>query len=128
MLRFATDPIVKVRLDQRDRAAVGLIALETGLPEQVARDHAVHDLQHGRHQLGVCGQQSATAQRILTHLALPAEVPTPAPARAPPIGHDDVSPRSSAAAAWPRGAANGRVPRDVSQGLNNRNSVTFRPC
>jgi hypothetical protein len=26
-------------LDQRDRAAVGLVGLETGLPEQVARDH-----------------------------------------------------------------------------------------
>ena len=93
-------------------------------------------------------EASATARRILTHLALPAEVPTPAPARAPPIGHDDVSPRSSrpatrvvlipcvfaarsrrrcaqtarrvgverssAAAAWPRGAANGRVPRPTS--------------
>jgi hypothetical protein len=46
-------------LDQRDRAAVGLVGLETGLPEQVARDHAVHDLQHGRHLLGVCGQQRA---------------------------------------------------------------------
>jgi hypothetical protein len=27
------------------------------LPEQVARDHAVHDLHHGRHQLGLSGQQ-----------------------------------------------------------------------
>ena len=59
MLRFAADPIVKVRLDQRDRAAVGLVGLQTGLPEQVARDHAVHRLQHGRHQLGLCGQQQA---------------------------------------------------------------------
>ena len=59
MFRLAADPIVKVRLDQRDRAAVGLIALETGLPEQVARDHAVHDLQHGRHQLRLSGQQQA---------------------------------------------------------------------
>jgi len=39
-------------LDQRDRAAVGLICLEPGLAEQMARDHAVHPLQHGRHQLG----------------------------------------------------------------------------
>ena len=30
-------------LDQRDRAAVGLVCLEPGLPEQVARDHAVHN-------------------------------------------------------------------------------------
>jgi len=46
-------------LDQRDRAAVGLACLEPGLPEQVARDHAVHDLKHGRHQLGLRGQQQA---------------------------------------------------------------------
>ena len=46
-------------LDQRDRAAVGLVGLETGLPEQVARDHAVHHLQHGCHQLGLRGQQQA---------------------------------------------------------------------
>ena len=63
MFRLAADPIVKVRLDQRDRAAVGLIALETGLPEQVARDHAVHDLQHGRHQLGLRGRQQAQRDR-----------------------------------------------------------------
>ena len=41
MLRFAADPIVKVRLDQPDRAAVDLVGLQTDLPEQVARDHAV---------------------------------------------------------------------------------------
>ena len=35
-------------LDQRDCAAVGLVCLETSLPEQVARDHAVHALQHGK--------------------------------------------------------------------------------
>ena len=63
MFRLAADPIVKVRLDQRDRAAVGLIALETRLPEQVARDHAVHDLQHGRQQLGLRGQQQAQRDR-----------------------------------------------------------------
>ena len=44
-------------LDQRDGAAVGFVGLESGLPQQVARDHAVHHLQHGRHQLGLCGQQ-----------------------------------------------------------------------
>ena len=27
--------------------------------EQVAREHAVHHLQHKRHQLGLCGQQQA---------------------------------------------------------------------
>ena len=63
MFRLAADPIVKVRLDQRDRAAVGLIALETGLPEQVARDHTLHDLQHGRHQLRLSGQQQAQRDR-----------------------------------------------------------------
>ena len=59
MFRLAAEPIVKVRLDQRDRAAVGLVGLETGLPEQSARDHAVHHLQHERHPLGLCGQQQA---------------------------------------------------------------------
>ena len=59
MFRLAADPIVKVRLDQRDRAAVGFVCLETSLTAQVARDHAVHDLQHGRHQHGLCGQQQA---------------------------------------------------------------------
>jgi len=46
-------------LDERDGAAVGLVGPEAGLPQQVARDHAVHHLQHGRHQLGLCGQQQA---------------------------------------------------------------------
>ena len=46
----------QARLDQRDRAAVGLVGLEAPLPEQVARDHAVHHLQHGRHQPGLSGQ------------------------------------------------------------------------
>ena len=46
-------------LNQRDRTAVSLVGLEPGLTEQVARDHAVHHLQHNRHQLGLCGQQQA---------------------------------------------------------------------
>jgi hypothetical protein len=46
-------------LDQRDRAAVGFVRLELSLAEQVLRDYTVHDLQHGRHQLGLCGQQQA---------------------------------------------------------------------
>jgi hypothetical protein len=45
--------------DQRDRAAVGLVGLETCLPQQMARDHALHFLQHGRHQRGLCCQQQA---------------------------------------------------------------------
>ena len=59
MFRLAADPIVKVRLDQRDGAAVGLVGLRARLFEQEPSDHAVHDLRHGRHQLGLRGQQSA---------------------------------------------------------------------
>ena len=44
-------------LDQRDRAAVGLVSFESRLTQQVARDHAVHHLQHGRCQLGLGDQQ-----------------------------------------------------------------------
>ena len=44
-------------LNQSDRTAVSLVGLEPGLTEQVPRDYAVHHLQHGRHQLGLCGQQ-----------------------------------------------------------------------
>ncbi len=46
-------------LDQRDGAAVGFLGLEPSLAEQMARDHALHRLQHRRHQLGLCGQQQA---------------------------------------------------------------------
>jgi len=46
----------KAWLDQRDRAAVGLLGFEPGLIEQVAHDHAVHHMRHGRHPLGLCGQ------------------------------------------------------------------------
>ena len=46
-------------LNQRDGAAVGNVGLEPSLAEQVARDHAVHHLQHRSHQLGLCGQQQA---------------------------------------------------------------------
>ena len=65
-MRLAVDPIVKVRLDQRDGAAVGLIGLidpAPGLPKQVARDHAMHHLQHGRHELELGGQQQAQWDR-----------------------------------------------------------------
>ena len=50
-------------LDQRDRAAVGLLDLESGLIEQEARDGTVHDLQHRRHQLGLCSQQQPQRDR-----------------------------------------------------------------
>ena len=61
-LHHAGDDLVqhglqRFALDQRDRAAVSLVRLAPSLTEQVARDHAVHHLQHGRHQLGLRGQQ-----------------------------------------------------------------------
>ena len=43
----------------------------------------------GRLRLIALIEASAVARRILTHLALPADVPTPALARAPPIGDGD---------------------------------------
>ena len=50
-------------LDQRDGAAVGFVRLEPSLAEQVACDHAVNHVQHGRHQLELCGQQQAQRDR-----------------------------------------------------------------
>ena len=43
----------------------------------------------GRLRLIALIEGSAVARRILAHLALPTDVPTPAPARAPPIGDRD---------------------------------------
>lgn len=43
----------------------------------------------GRLRLIALIEASAVARRILTHLALPADVPRPSPARAPPIGVSD---------------------------------------
>ncbi len=54
-------------LDQRDGAAVGFVGLEPSLAEQMARDHAVHHLQHRRHQLGLCGQQQTQRDRQRQH-------------------------------------------------------------
>ena len=45
--------------DQRHSAAIGLLGLQSGLIEQQARADAVHQLQHRRHQLGLCRQQQA---------------------------------------------------------------------
>jgi len=42
-----------------DRAAIGVVRLEAGRLEQVARDQAVHHLQHRRYQHRLCGQQQA---------------------------------------------------------------------
>ena len=49
---------------------VGLHALvgqQPSLAEQVAGDHAVHHLQHNRHQLGSCSQQQAQGDRKRKH-------------------------------------------------------------
>ena len=54
-------------LDQRDRAAVGLVRLQARLIEQEARDHAVQHLQHGRHQIGLRSQQQAQRDRQREH-------------------------------------------------------------
>ncbi len=54
-------------LDQRDRAAVGVVCLQASLPEQETRDHAVHNLQHGRHQQGPRSQQQAQRDRQQQH-------------------------------------------------------------
>ena len=51
-------------LDQRDRAAVGLLGLQIGLIEQEARDGTVHDLQHRRHPLGLCSQQKLSPDSV----------------------------------------------------------------
>jgi len=45
----------QARLDQRDRATVGLVSLQTRLIEQKTRDGAMQHLQHGRYQLGLRG-------------------------------------------------------------------------
>ena len=50
-------------LDQRDCAAVGLFCLQASLIERKSGDYAVHDLQHGRHPLRLCGQQRAQRDR-----------------------------------------------------------------
>jgi hypothetical protein len=66
----ADDEILVQRLDQRrlrqHLAAEGvhdLVLLEPGRTEQVARDSAVHHLQHNRRQLGLCSQQLAQGDR-----------------------------------------------------------------
>ena len=54
-------------LDQRDGAAVALLAFESNAIQQVARDHALHHLQHRRDQLGLRGQQLAQRDRQRQH-------------------------------------------------------------
>jgi hypothetical protein len=50
-------------LGQRDGAAVAFVGLELGTVQQMARDHALHHLQHRRDQLGLRGQQQALRDR-----------------------------------------------------------------
>ena len=54
-------------LDQRDGAAVALLAFESNAIQQVARDHALHHLQYRRDQLGLRGQQLAQRDRKRQH-------------------------------------------------------------
>ena len=48
-------------LDQRDRAAVGLVGAESGPPQQASRDHSVHHLQHERHEVGAVQAEAGAA-------------------------------------------------------------------
>ena len=43
-------------LNQRDGAAMALFAFESNAIQQMARDHALHHLQHRRDQLGLRGK------------------------------------------------------------------------
>jgi hypothetical protein len=54
-------------LDQRDGTAVAFVGLEPGSLEQMAREHALHHLQHRRDQLGLHGQQHAQRDRQRQH-------------------------------------------------------------
>jgi len=54
-------------LDQRDRAAVAYVGLEPGSVQQMAREHALHHLQHRRDQLRLRGQQHAQRDRQRQH-------------------------------------------------------------
>jgi hypothetical protein len=54
-------------LDQRDGAAVTFVGLEPGSLQQMAREHALHDLQHRRDQLGLRSQQHAQLDRQRQH-------------------------------------------------------------
>ncbi len=54
--RLAADPKRWISVTAPLSASIGL---ESGLPEQMARDHAVHHLQHGCHQFGLRRQQHA---------------------------------------------------------------------
>jgi hypothetical protein len=50
-------------LDQRDGATMAFVGAQPASVQQVARDHALHHLQHRCDQLGLCGQQHAQRDR-----------------------------------------------------------------
>ena len=54
-------------LDQHDGAALALFAFESNAIQQMARDHALHHLQHRRDQLGLRGQQQSQRDRQREH-------------------------------------------------------------
>jgi len=54
-------------LDQRDGAAAAFICVELGCVQQMARDHALHHLQHRGDQRGLRGQQRAQRNRQRQH-------------------------------------------------------------
>ena len=54
-------------LDQRDGAAVAFVGAQPGIVQQMARDYALHHLQHRCDQLGLRGQQHAQRDRQRQH-------------------------------------------------------------
>jgi hypothetical protein len=54
-------------LDQCDGASVPFVSLEPSAAQHMARDHALHHLQHWRDQLGLRGQQHAQRDRQGQH-------------------------------------------------------------
>ena len=54
-------------LDQRDGATVAFVGLEPGLPQQMARDHALYHLQHRRDPIRLRGQQQTQRYRQRQH-------------------------------------------------------------
>ena len=57
----------RTRLDEAGRAAVAYVGLEPGSVQQMAREHALHHLQHRRDQLRLRGQQHAQRDRQRQH-------------------------------------------------------------
>jgi hypothetical protein len=51
--------ITKCVVPSRHGATVAFVGLEPGSVQQMARDHALHHMQHRRDQLGLCNQKQA---------------------------------------------------------------------